>query len=104
MHTFSAALKKASREKPIELLALMVAALALLIAAVTAYFLWAQLRSLDKTLESQNDLLESQAYNYIDNGLAELDKLITDQTSCVLIQSPNFFGTIEDVAAIADIA
>ncbi|MGZ4816147.1 MAG: aminomethyl-transferring glycine dehydrogenase subunit GcvPA [Terriglobales bacterium] len=44
--------------------------------------------------------------NFGDNGrviLAELEKAITDQTSCVLIQSPNFFGTIEDVAAIADI-
>jgi glycine dehydrogenase subunit 1 len=42
-----------------------------------------------------------------DNGrinLDELDKAITDQVGCVLIQSPNFFGTIEDVAAIADIA
>jgi glycine dehydrogenase subunit 1 len=35
---------------------------------------------------------------------AELEKLITPQTACVLIQSPNFFGTIEDVAAIAEIA
>jgi glycine dehydrogenase subunit 1 len=45
--------------------------------------------------------------NYGDNGrvnVADLEKSITDQTSCVLIQSPNFFGTIEDVAAIADIA
>jgi glycine dehydrogenase subunit 1 len=45
--------------------------------------------------------------NYGENGrlnLAELEKAITDQTSSVLIQSPNFFGTIEDVAAIADIA
>jgi glycine dehydrogenase subunit 1 len=44
---------------------------------------------------------------FADNGrvnLAELDKAITDQVGCVLIQSPNFFGTIEDVAAIADIA
>src|SRR3954470_6821892 len=44
---------------------------------------------------------------YGDNGrvnLEELDKAITDQVGCVLIQSPNFFGTIEDVAAIADIA
>src|SRR4051812_32448972 len=42
-----------------------------------------------------------------DNGrvdLAELDKAITDQVGCVLIQSPNFFGTIEDVAAIAELA
>jgi glycine dehydrogenase subunit 1 len=44
---------------------------------------------------------------YDGNGrvnLKELESAITDQTSCVLIQSPNFFGTIEDVAAIAEIA
>ena len=35
---------------------------------------------------------------------AELTKLVTKETACVLIQSPNFFGTIEDVAAIAEIA
>ena len=28
----------------------------------------------------------------------------TPETAAVLIQSPNFFGTIEDVAAIAEIA
>jgi glycine dehydrogenase subunit 1 len=36
--------------------------------------------------------------------LKALDAAITDDTACVLIQSPNFFGTIEDVAAIAEIA
>jgi glycine dehydrogenase subunit 1 len=36
--------------------------------------------------------------------LAELQKSISSDTACVLIQSPNFFGTIEDVAAIAEIA
>src|SRR5665213_557508 len=36
--------------------------------------------------------------------LAALDAAITADTACVLIQSPNFFGTIEDVAAIAAIA
>ena len=36
--------------------------------------------------------------------LAALDAAISDETACVLIQSPNFFGTIEDVAAIAEIA
>jgi len=44
---------------------------------------------------------------YTANGrvdLAALDAAITNDTACVLIQSPNFFGTIEDVAAIADIA
>jgi len=34
----------------------------------------------------------------------ELEKAVSSQTACVLIQSPNFFGTIEDVAAIAEIA
>jgi glycine dehydrogenase subunit 1 len=37
-------------------------------------------------------------------NLKEIEKSITPGTACVLIQSPNFFGTIEDVAAIADIA
>jgi len=36
--------------------------------------------------------------------LNQLDESITSDTACVLIQSPNFFGTIEDVAAIAEIA
>ena len=36
--------------------------------------------------------------------LKELEKSVTDDTACVLIQSPNFFGSIEDVEAIADIA
>ncbi len=36
--------------------------------------------------------------------LAALDAAITSDTACVLIQSPNFFGTIEDVAAVASIA
>jgi glycine dehydrogenase subunit 1 len=37
-------------------------------------------------------------------NLKELEKAVDDETACVLIQSPNFFGTIEDVAAIAEIA
>jgi glycine dehydrogenase subunit 1 len=35
--------------------------------------------------------------------LNELEKSITPETAAVLIQSPNFFGTIEDVTAIAEI-
>ena len=38
----------------------------------------------------------------IDAG--ELENTITSDTACVLIQSPNFFGTIEDVEALAEIA
>jgi glycine dehydrogenase subunit 1 len=36
--------------------------------------------------------------------LKELENSVTDDTACVLIQSPNFFGTIEDIEAIAAIA
>jgi len=36
--------------------------------------------------------------------LKALEQAITEETACVLIQSPNFFGTIEDVAAVADLA
>ena len=37
-------------------------------------------------------------------NLTELEPAVTGETACVLIQSPNFFGTIEDVSAIAEIA
>src|ERR1700738_4556546 len=45
--------------------------------------------------------------SFKDNGrlnLEELEKSITADTACVLIQSPNFFGTIEDAAAIAEMS
>jgi glycine dehydrogenase subunit 1 len=41
-----------------------------------------------------------------DNGrvdLAALKKALTPDTACLLIQSPNFFGTIEEVAELAEI-
>src|SRR5215472_13492803 len=44
---------------------------------------------------------------YGDNGrlnLKELEDSISPETACVLIQSPNFFGTIEDVEAVAEVA
>ena len=34
----------------------------------------------------------------------ELEAAITTDTACVLVQSPNFFGTIEDVEAIGELA
>ena len=34
----------------------------------------------------------------------EIERALTAETACLLIQSPNFFGTIEDVAAVAEIA
>ena len=42
-----------------------------------------------------------------DNGridFKELEAAITSDTACVLVQSPNFFGTIEDVEAIGELA
>jgi glycine dehydrogenase subunit 1 len=36
--------------------------------------------------------------------LEELAAAITDETAAVLIQSPNFFGVIEDVSAVAELA
>ncbi len=45
--------------------------------------------------------------SYSDSGQIDrkaLEAAITGDTACVLIQSPNFFGNIEDVEAIAEIA
>ena len=42
-----------------------------------------------------------------DNGrvdFKELEAILTPDTACVLVQSPNFFGTIEDVEAIGALA
>jgi glycine dehydrogenase subunit 1 len=36
--------------------------------------------------------------------LEALEASITSDTACVLVQSPNFFGVIEDIPAIADLA
>ena len=35
--------------------------------------------------------------------LAALDQVVTENTACVLVQSPNFFGIVEDIPAIADL-
>jgi glycine dehydrogenase subunit 1 len=56
---------------------------------------------------TQHQGLPITEFGYLENGrvdMADLEKKITDDTACVMIQSPNFFGTIEDVAAIADLA
>jgi glycine dehydrogenase subunit 1 len=36
--------------------------------------------------------------------LEALEQAVTNQTACVLVQSPNFFGVAEDIPAIAEIA
>jgi glycine dehydrogenase subunit 1 len=55
---------------------------------------------------SQHQGLPISEFGFLENGrvdMAELEKKITDETAGVLIQSPNFLGTIEDVGAIADL-
>jgi glycine dehydrogenase subunit 1 len=56
---------------------------------------------------SQHQGLPIAEFGFLENGrvdMAELEKKITDETACVLVQSPNFLGTIEDVTAVADLA
>src|ERR1700678_2584361 len=56
---------------------------------------------------AQHQEIPTVEVGYGANGrvdMAALDATITEDTACVLIQSPNFFGTIEDVAAIAELA
>src|SRR6267154_954495 len=75
-------------------------------AAVVARSVHPEYREVMQTY-SQHQGLPITECGYLENGrvdMADLDKKITDDTACVLIQSPNFFGTIEDVAAIADLA
>ncbi|HEX4064969.1 MAG TPA: aminomethyl-transferring glycine dehydrogenase subunit GcvPA [Acidobacteriaceae bacterium] len=47
----------------------------------------------------------TQEVSYGEDGridLAALDAAVSEQTACVLVQSPNFFGVIEDIPAIAE--
>src|SRR5271169_3729722 len=56
---------------------------------------------------AQHQEIPTAEVEYTANGrvdLAALDAAINENTACVLIQSPNFFGTVEDVEAIAEIA
>ncbi|WP_433619914.1 aminomethyl-transferring glycine dehydrogenase subunit GcvPA [Paenibacillus cellulositrophicus] len=48
------------------------------------------------------DVVEVPSANGVTN-LAELAEAVSDQTAAVLVQSPNFFGAIEDLASIGDL-
>src|SRR5271163_687617 len=55
---------------------------------------------------AQHQGLGAQALPYGIDGrldLAVLEQSVTEETACVLVQSPNFFGVVEDIPAIADI-
>jgi glycine dehydrogenase subunit 1 len=56
---------------------------------------------------SQHQEHSAHEVGYGANGrvdLAALEQMVTDKTACVLVQSPNFFGIVEDIPAIAEIA
>ncbi len=74
-------------------------------AAVIARTVHPEYREVVKTYATHQEIPQTEV-EYASNGrvdMAALDAAITDDTACVLIQSPNFFGTIEDVAAIAEL-
>ena len=56
---------------------------------------------------AQHQEIPSSEVGYGPDGRVDiraLEAAVTNETACVIIQSPNFFGTIEDVAAIAEVA
>jgi glycine dehydrogenase subunit 1 len=74
--------------------------------AVIARTVHPEYREVIATYAQHQDIPTSEV-GYAANGrvdMAALDAAITKETACVMIQSPNFFGTIEDVAAIAEMA
>lgn len=74
--------------------------------AVLARSVHPEYREVVQTYAQHQGLPISQV-GFLQNGLidlSDLEKKVTDETACVLIQSPNFLGTIEDVAAVADLA
>jgi glycine dehydrogenase subunit 1 len=56
---------------------------------------------------AQHQGLPATRVVYGDDGridMADLAAKLTDETACVIVQSPNFFGIVEDVPAIAELA
>jgi glycine dehydrogenase subunit 1 len=55
---------------------------------------------------AQHQGLGAETLPYGEDGrldLAALEQIVTEKTACVLVQSPNFFGIVEDIPAIAEI-
>ena len=55
---------------------------------------------------AQHQGLGADTLPYGEDGrldLAALEQSVSDETACVLVQSPNFFGVVEDIPAIAEI-
>ena len=55
---------------------------------------------------AQHQGLDAEVVGFGEDGrldLAALERSVSEETACVLVQSPNFFGVIEDIPAIAEI-
>jgi glycine dehydrogenase subunit 1 len=75
--------------------------------AVVARTVHPEYREVMKTVTKHQEIPFTEVGYVASTGrvdLAALEAAITSETAAVLIQSPNFFGTIEDVAAIAELA
>ena len=75
-------------------------------AAVIARTVHPEYREVISTYATHQEIPQTEV-GYASNGrvdMAALEAAITGDTACVLIQWPNFFGTIEDVASIAELA
>ncbi|MDE3202264.1 MAG: aminomethyl-transferring glycine dehydrogenase subunit GcvPA [Acidobacteriota bacterium] len=75
--------------------------------AVIARTVHPEYREVIATYLKHRDLPTSEVGYLSATGRVDLEALeavVTDETACVLIQSPNFFGVIEDIPAIAEIA
>ena len=58
------------------------------------------------TTYAQHQGITKNLVGYGEDGrvdLQELEASVTEKTACVLVQSPNFFGVVEDIPAIAEI-
>jgi glycine dehydrogenase subunit 1 len=75
--------------------------------AVVASTVHPEYREVLQTYLRYRDLPTTEIGYVAETGRVDLDALaaaVTDETAAVLVQSPNFFGVIEDIPAIAEIA
>lgn len=59
-------------------------------------------QTVETYLENLNASLETVGAPEGTLAISELENALDDQTACVLVQQPNFFGAIEDMAPIAE--
>ena len=75
--------------------------------AVVARTVHPEYREVLATYLQHRDLATSEIGYEAETGRVDvqaLEEAVTDETAAVLVQSPNFFGVVEDIPAIAEIA